>query len=393
MKAGQVAVAGVGTTDFSSDSGRSELHLAVEAIQAALDDAGLAASDVDGLVTYTLDTSPEWEIARNMGMGPLSFFSRVQHGGGAACGTILQAVMAVATGAATTVVCYRAFNERSGRRFGVGPKDDNAPTAEMVHLGWHRPFGHLSAASWVGMYARRYMEQYGATSEDFGRVTVAMRQHAATNPAARFYERPITLEDHQASRWIAEPLRLLDCCLESDGGVAIVVTSLDRARGLRQPPAVVAAVAQGSTPGQERMTGYTRPDITRIPELEFIAETLWRDSGRTRTDIDVAIIYDHFTPMVLMQLEALGFCGPGEAPAFVRDGHIGLDGSLPVNPNGGQLGEAYIHGMNGIAEGVRQIRGSAVNQVADVHTALVTSGIGIPTSAMVLADDDGGSAQ
>jgi acetyl-CoA acetyltransferase len=384
------AIAGVGTTDFSSDSGRSELQLALEAIAAALEDAGLTPEDVDGMVTYTLDTSPEWEIARNMGTGPLTFFNRVPHGGGAACGTIAQAVMAVKSGAASTVVCYRAFNERSGRRFGIGPQDANTPTAEMVHLGWHRPYGHLSAGSWVGMYARRYMAWYGATSADFGRVTVAMREWAATNPAARFFERPLTLEEHQASRWIAEPLRLLDCCLESDGGVAFVVTSLDRARDLRKPPVVIPSVGQISAPGQERMTGYyLREDLTRLPEIEILSDQLWRESGRSRSDVDVAIIYDHFTPMVLMQLEALGFCEPGEAAAFVADGNLGPGGSLPTNPNGGQLGEAYIHGMNGIAEGVRQVRGESVNQVASVETALVTSGTGVPTSAMILAADTG----
>jgi acetyl-CoA acetyltransferase len=384
------AIAGVGTTDFSSDSGRSELQLALEAIAAALEDAGLTPEDVDGMVTYTLDTSPEWEIARNMGTGPLTFFNRVPHGGGAACGTIAQAVMAVKSGAASTVVCYRAFNERSGRRFGIGPQDANTPTAEMVHLGWHRPYGHLSAGSWVGMYARRYMAWYGATSADFGRVTVAMREWAATNPAARFFERPLTLEEHQASRWIAEPLRLLDCCLESDGGVAFVVTSLDRARDLRKPPVVIPSVGQISARGQERMTGYyLREDLTRLPEIEILSDQLWRESGRSRSDVDVAIIYDHFTPMVLMQLEALGFCEPGEAAAFVADGNLGPGGSLPTNPNGGQLGEAYIHGMNGIAEGVRQVRGESVNQVASVETALVTSGTGVPTSAMILAADTG----
>ncbi|MCU1614586.1 MAG: lipid-transfer protein [Frankiales bacterium] len=388
MIGASTAIAGVGATDFSSDSGRSELQLALEAILAALEDAGVSPEDVDGMVTYTLDTSPEWEIARNMGTGPLTFFNRVPHGGGAACGTIAQAVMAVKSGAASTVVCYRAFNERSGRRFGIGPQEGNAPTAEMVHLGWHRPYGHLSAGSWVGMYARRYMAKYGATSADFGRVTVAMRQWAATNPAARFFERPLTLEEHQASRWIAEPLRLLDCCLESDGGVAFVVTSLERARDLRKPPVVVSSVGQISAPGQERMTGYyLRDDLTRLPEVEMLGGQLWRESGRSRSDVDVAVVYDHFTPMVLMQLEALGFCAPGEAAAFVADGHLGRDGSLPTNPNGGQLGEAYIHGMNGIAEAARQVRGESVNQVASVETALVTSGTGVPTSAMILTAD------
>ncbi|MFI7589760.1 lipid-transfer protein [Spongisporangium articulatum] len=382
------AIVGIGATDFSKDSGRSELHLAVQAVRAALDDAGLAPADVDGLVSFTQDTNAEIAVARELGIPELTFFSRVHYGGGAACATVAQAAMAVATGAATTVVCYRAFNERSGQRFGVvQPGLAGAPTSSGVDGSWSYPFGLGTPAAWVAMHARRYMHEYGATSEDFGRVAVTMRAHAATNPAAWFHGRPITLAEHQASRWICDPLHLLDCCQESDGGVAVVVTSLGRARDLPHPPALVAAAAQGSGPDQYVMTSYYRDDLAALPEMGVVARQLWSAAGLGPDDVDVAVLYDHFTPFVLVQLEELGFCARGEAAAFVASGAIGLDGALPVNPHGGQLGEAYIHGMNGIAEAVRQLRGTSVNQVADAATVLVTAGTGVPTSGLVLTAD------
>jgi acetyl-CoA acetyltransferase len=237
------------------------------------------------------------------------------------------------------------------------------------------------------MNARRAMHEYGITSEDFGRVSVADRRHAASNPRAWFHGRPITLEDHQRSRWIVEPLRLLDCCQESDGAVAVVVTSLERARDLAQPPVRIAAAAQGATTDQQMMTRYYCEDILGLPEMGLVARQLYATADIGPQDIQTAILYDHFTPFVLTQLEEFGFCGRGEARDFIRDGNIELGGGLPINPHGGQLGEAYIHGMNGIAEGVRQVRGSAVNQVPDVEHVLVTAGTGVPTSGLILRSD------
>ncbi len=386
--AGTAAIAGIGATEFSKDSGRSELRLAVEATAAALEDAGLEPSDVDGMVTFTMDTNPEIEIARNLGVGELTFFSRIHHGGGAACGTVQQAAMAVTTGVADVVVCYRAFNERSGRRFGTGVQDrPPAPNAENAHFSWYSPYGLVTPAQWVAMFATRYMYEFGATSEDFGRVAVADRRHAATNPAAWFYGQPITLEDHQRSRWIVEPLHLLDCCQESDGAQALVVTSLERARDLRQAPAVVEAAAQGAGADQEMMTSYYREEISGLPEMGLVARQLWATAGIGPSDVACAVIYDHFTPFVLCQLEEFGFCKKGEAKDFVADGNIEIGGRLPVNTHGGQLGEAYIHGMNGIAEGVRQVRGSSVNQVPGTEHVVVTAGTGVHTSGLVLGVD------
>jgi 17-hydroxy-3-oxo-4-pregnene-20-carboxyl-CoA lyase len=385
MISGTAAIVGIGATEFSKDSGRSELRLAAEAVRAALADAAIAPSDVDGLVTFTMDGNDEIAVARELGMGELRFFSRIGYGGGAACATVHQAAMAVATGTAEVVVCYRALNERSGRRFGqVSRSATTAPTSSGVDNGWHYPMGLGTPAATVAMIARRYQHVYGATSEDFGRVAVADRRHAATNPAAWFYRRPIDLADHQASRWIVEPLRLLDCCQESDGAVAVVVTSPARATDGPNRPAVLLGAAQGSGTDQYVMTSYYRDDLTGLPEMGVVGRQLWAQAGIGPADIRTAVLYDHFTPYVLLQLEELGFCPRGEARQFITDGAIELGGRLPVNPHGGQLGEAYIHGMNGIAEAVRQVRGTAVNQIAGDGPVLVTAGTGVPTSGLIL---------
>ncbi|HZP15546.1 MAG TPA: lipid-transfer protein [Nocardioides sp.] len=383
--AGRTAIAGIGATEFSKDSGRSELRLAIEACMAALEDAGVEPARVNGLSTFTMETNPETEVMRSLGIKELTHFSRIHFGGGAPCATVQLAAMAVNEGVADYVLCYRAFNERSGRRFGAGVQDRPAgATAEEAQYAWTSPFGLLTPASWIAMFATRMMHEYGITSEDFGRVAVADRRHAATNPAAHFYGQPITLEDHQNSRWIVEPLHLLDCCQETDGGQAILVTSLERARDLRQPPVVVSAAAQGMADDQQMMRSFFRDSITGLPEMGVCARQVWETSGLGPDDVQTAVLYDHFSPFVLPQLEEFGFCEPGEAKDFIADGNIELGGRLPINTHGGQLGEAYLHGMNGIAEGVRQVRATSVNQVSDIEHVLVTGGTGVPTSALLL---------
>jgi acetyl-CoA acetyltransferase len=384
---GQASIVGLGATEFSKRSGRTEVRLAMEATLQALADAGIDPSEVDGFSSYSVDKVPEYEIARLLGAKNVSFFSQVPHGGGAACAPVLHAAMAVATGIAKTVVVYRAMNERSWYRFGNGNYGfGDSPLFENVNYGWYMPHGFHTPAAWVGMFARRYMHAFGATSEDFGRVAVAVRDFAATNPAAFFYGKPITLEEHQASRWICEPLHLLDCCQESDGAVAMVITSTERARDLKRKPVIIKGAAQGISDGQQIMTSYYRQEITGLPEMGLVAKQLWQQSGLSPEDIQTAVIYDHFTPFVLPQLEEFGFVKRGEAKDFIRAGEHARGGRLPINTHGGQLGEAYIHGMNGIAEGVRQVRGDAVNQVRDVHNVLVTAGTGVPTSGLILGD-------
>lgn len=383
---GAAAIAGIGATEFSKNSGRSELRLATEAVQAALTDAGLTPADVDGLVSFTMDTNSEIAVARAVGIPELTYFSRIHYGGGAACSTVQQAAMAVATGVADVVVAYRAFNERSGLRFGqVNSAVANQENSSGTDNAFSYPHGLSTPAAFVAMVAQRYLHEFGATSEDFGRIAVVDRKHAATNPEAFFYGKPITLDDHQQSRYIAEPLHLLDCCQESDGGVAIVVVSADRARDLPNPPAVISGAASGSGVDQFIMTSYYRDELAALPEMGLVGRQLWEQSGLRPDDMDAAILYDHFTPYTLLQLEELGFCGRGEAKDFVREpGALEVGGRLPLNTHGGQLGEAYIHGMNGIAEAVRQLRGTSVNQVPGAERVVVTAGTGVPTSGLVL---------
>jgi acetyl-CoA acetyltransferase len=381
--ANKTALVGVGATEFSKNSGRSELQLAIEATLAALADAGLDPSDVDGMATYTIDNNSEQEVFRGIGGRNLKFFSRIGQGGGAACAPLLQAALAISSGIAEVVVCYRAMNERSEYRFGA-PMSSLPPTSDNVVFSYHGAHGLMTPAAMIALMMRRYMHETGARTDDFATYSVAARRHAASNPNAFFYKRPITREDHQASKMIADPLRLLDCCQESDGAVAVVVTSRERARSLRQKPVLIRAAAQGSPAGTLGLAGFYRDDITPRDECAATARQLYAAARMTPKDIQVAIIYDHFGPTVLPSLEGYGFCAYGEAKDFIKDGNIEVGGGLPVNTHGGQLGEAYIHGMNGIAEAVRQLRGTAVNQVRDVRNVLVTAGSGVPTSAAIL---------
>jgi acetyl-CoA acetyltransferase len=380
-----VRIVGIGATEFSKASGRSELRLALEAVRAALADAGIAAKEVDGLTTFARDSSPEIEVARALGMPEIRFHGRAHYGGGDGCSVLRLAAMAVQMKLCNVAVVYRAFNERSGIRFGQGfAGRQGPPTAEEAQYGWSLPFGLINAAGWLGLFARRYMHEYGATSADFGRVAVASRKHAATNPAAHFYKKPITLEDHQNSRWIVEPLRLLDCCMETDGGQAFVLARADRAAHAKGKPVKLLAATQGIGYNMHLMTTYYRKDPLDFAEATLSARELWKQSGLGPSDVQAAMLYDHFTPMVLSQIESYGFCKEGEGKDFVKDGGIEIGGRLPVNTHGGQLGEAYLHGMNGIAEAVRQIRGSAVNPVKNVENVLVSSAPAVPTSALLL---------
>ena len=385
----QAAIVGIGATKFSRDSGCTELSLAVQAISAALDDADLTPKDVDGLCTFTSDNNAEYEVFRNIGGKDLKFWARAHPGGGAACTPLQIAKMAVLSGEADVMVCYRAMNEYSQYRFGKGygsaQWSEPFPTADATLKSMHTVHGLRTAAAMLGISMRRYMHETGATSEDFAHVSVAARRHASTNPNAHFYGKPITVEDHQRSKLIADPFRLFDCCLESDGGIAIVVTRSDRAQSLRQTPVRIRAAAQGSRDAQVAMVNYYNADISMFGESALVAEQLYAQAELTPKGIQAAMIYDHFGPTVLPQLEAYGFCQRGEAKEFVRNGNIEIGGTLPINTHGGQLGEAYMHGLNGITEAVRQIRGNAVNQLDSVDNILVTGAAGTTTSGVILS--------
>jgi acetyl-CoA acetyltransferase len=370
LRKGAASIAGIGQTEFSKNSGRSELQLASEAVRTAIMDAGLKPADVDGLVTMTQDPNDELALMRSVGMEEVRWTSRTPFGGGGSSALVEHAAAAVAAGAADVVVIYRAFNERSGHRFGQPAQGPNMP-----NMNWYLPYGLDTPAKMYSLWFQRYMDTFGLTNEDFGRYTVIARKHAASNPNAWFYQRPITLEDHQNSRWIVEPiLRLLDCCQESDGGVALVVTSAERARDLRQPLVTIAGATQGNVINGDIIFNYYHPDNARFPQAEYAARQIWGSTGLKPSDIDAAMIYENFSPVVFYQLEAYGFCGLGEAKDFIADGHIELGGTLPVNTHGGLLGEAYIHGVNNILEGVRQIRGTSANQVPDAKHVLCSAG-------------------
>ena len=245
------------------------------------------------------------------------------------------------------------------------------------------PYGLFSPAQMVALAARRHMHLYGTKSADFGAISVACRTHAQTNPNAVMRGRPITIEDHQSSRIIADPLHLLDCCLETDGGAAVVITSVDRAKDCSHKPAYIMGGAFGA--GEWNAQRVVKNVEKAETESTVTGKALFGRAGIAHSDVDVCFVYDHFTPLVLMAIEELGFCQRGEGGAFVSDGKLlWPNGSLPLNTSGGNLSEGYIHGMENVVEAVRQLRGQAINQVPDAEVAFVSSGNGVPTTAMLL---------
>jgi acetyl-CoA acetyltransferase len=375
---GKAVIAGIGQTEFSKNSGRSELQLCCEAIKLSLDDAGLVPADIDGLTTFTIDNNEDVDIVRSMGIKNLRFSSRSPHGGGGSIGTIAHAMAAVESGLANVVVCYRAMNERSEARFGIAHMEPNSNStgSGSGFLEWSMPYGAMTPAAWTGVQAQRYMDRYGLTNADFAPVSVQLRSNASTNPLAWYFEKPITIDDHQNSRWIVDPVfRLLDCCQESDGGVAILVTTEERAKDLKQIPVRIDHATQSVPFETETVTNFYHSDLTVFDSGVHSGAELFGRTGLTPADIQVGMLYDHFTIAVFWHLESMGFCKPGEASDFIKDGHLALDGSIPLSPNGGLIGEAYIHGMNLATEAVRQIRGTASNQVDNVEHALLAAGM------------------
>jgi acetyl-CoA acetyltransferase len=379
----KACIVGIGHTDYSKDSGRSEMSLAVEAIKKAVEDAGLSPQDIDGIAKFSMDNNDPVAIASNLGIPELHFFAETPYGGGGGpVGTGLLGAMAVATGMAKCVVSFRAMNERSGRgtpRFGQAAVRSGSPGVG----GYLEPFGLFSPAQMVALAARRHMYLYGTRSEHFGAIAVACRKHAQHNPNAVMHGRPITMADHQNSRMIADPLRLLDCCLETDGGAAVIITTAERAKDLKQKPVYIMAGAFG---GGEWNAQRVVKDVEK-PETEstVVAKQLFARAGITHKDIDVCFIYDHFTPLVLMAFEELGFCKRGEGGVFVSDSKLEWpNGSLPFNTSGGNLSEGYIHGMQNTIEAVRQLRGISRCQAKDAEIAFVASGNGVPNTAMIL---------
>src|SRR4051812_33229195 len=379
----RVAIVGVGATPYSKDSGVSTLTLALRAIVAALADAGLTVGDVDGVACHRVgDSAPASIVAESLGVADLHFFSDQFGGGSTSHAVVGAAATVVATGQAECVVCWRAVNARSEFRMG----GTGRPLPDQLEFQYQAPYGYATPPQQFAMVAREYMNTYGATAEDFGAVAIAQRWYAQRNERA-LMRAPLTMEDYLASRWIVEPLRLYDCCLETDAAVAVVVTTPERARDLRQPPVLVSGATFGSG---HNLYSNGMGDITTTAAAAM-APRLFSMAGVGPGDIDVAEIYDAFTFLVPLQLEDYGFCAKGEGPAFMADGRTALGGAMPVNTHGGHLSEGYVHGLNHMAEAVSQLRHQAGSrQVPGAEVALSTGQCGYvagSTSAAILRRD------
>jgi acetyl-CoA acetyltransferase len=373
----RAAIVGIGETAFAKRLEASEKRLACEAILAALEDAGIAPSEVDGFASYTMETTDEVEIAKNVGAGDATFFAQVGFGGGAGPATVGLLALAIAAGQCRVGVAWRSRKRGSGGRPWAGERQPG------VTATWTRPHGLLRPVDEIAMLWRRYMHEFGATRDQLADVALAVRRMANRNPRAILYERPLTREEYLGARWISEPLCLYDNCLETDGALACVLVGAERARDCAQPPVLVHAFAQGLPAQMHAMVNYWCDDPLRGPAWTC-AEQLYRGSDIGPDAIDVAQLYDAFTPLVIFSLEGYRFCGRGEGAAFAEGGALELGGRLPVNSSGGGLSEAYVHGMNLLTEGVRQMRGTSPNQVPGARACLVTGGEGVPTSAVIL---------
>jgi len=379
----QTAVVGIGTTEFAKQLESTERRLALEAIASALADAGLAPSEVDGMACYSMESTEEIDIARNLGFGDVTYFSKVPYGGGAGCGVVGQAAMAVAAGQCSVAVAWRS------RKRGARASRPWAGVAQRVgsdQQRWTRPYGLLRPVDEIAVLTRRYMHDYGGTRDHLANVALGARHHANNNPAATMGHKVMTREDYMAARWISEPLCLFDNCLETDGACAVVITSAERARDLPQPPALLHSWAQSLPAQHQTMTNFFCDDPLRGPAWAC-ADKLWSLSEVGPGDVDVAQLYDAFSPLVILSLEGYGFCQRGEGGPFTDDGGIEIGGRLPVNTSGGGMSEAYLHGFNLIVEAVRQVRGTSTNQVPDAEFSLVTSGEGVPTGAILFRSD------
>lgn len=377
------AIAGVGATPYyfrGQSAPQTRYELIGKAISAALDDAGLTVRDVDGLAFFAGGHEPGF-LTEMLGIDELTFAATIAGQGGGSAGILDLADMAIGTGRARTVLCVGA-SQQSAVRYGVA-FSAMAPTPDAI---WGRTAGLAGPGQAFALAARRHMHLYGTRREAFGEVVIASRLSAATRDGA-LRRRPLTLDDYMAAPMLADPLCRFDFCLETDGAVAFVVTSAERARDLRQPPVHIAASAHGGSRDWGRAffwMNMPEPVFTSAG-AEPIARRLYDAAGIGPQDIDVALIYDHFSPLVIMQLEDYGFCPRGEGGAFVESGAIRLDGAIPVNPHGGHLSEAYVIGMTHIREAVEQLRGVAVNQIAGARFALVTGGPApLPMSAAIL---------
>ena len=362
----KAAITGVGETMYSRMSGKSVIALQLEASLKAIEDAGLGPKDIDGIISYSNSPVVAEDFITNFGIADLRFSATMALGGASCVAAVQCALLAVSSGVCSHVLIPIGRNGASGDR--IGTRIQQMPQFKVVGE-YEMPIGAIGPAQLYAPMARRHMELYGTTSRQFGEIAVSTRQNAVLNGNA-IMKKPLTIEEHQASRTISDPLRLYDCSLESDGGAAIVVSAADRANDLRRPPVYVMGVAEGHPDSPSSIT--QRSDLTRLG-IAKAAPMAFRMAGVSHEDIDVAEIYDCFTYIVLCQLEDIGFCKKGEGGPFVESGAIRLGGALPMNTHGGLLSQAHMGGMNHVVELVHQLRGEAGKaQVKGAKIGLVT---------------------
>ncbi|MBT4512228.1 MAG: lipid-transfer protein [Chloroflexi bacterium] len=380
----KTAIVGIGVVPFSTDIGRTEWYTACQAVKLAVDDAGLDMKRVDGLVKNVDDGPDQMYVQKGLGMDNLTYTAESHWG----TSPMMNAITAVASGSVNYAVYYQTAHRASGPEKSISDfrvaREMREDLLDLIRADFYTPFGLIGQPGYVGMTIRRYMHEFNVTPEQMGWVPVVCSENAARNTEAVFFDKSITIQDYINSKVVVDPIRELDCAPKVDGSIAIIVTTLENAKSLRHPPAIIMAATQGTSSEGQFFTSYMRDTITELPEMQFVADELYRVAGIGAKDVKVAQLDDSFAPLVPMQLEALGFCDRGEGAAFCEGGdRIRNGGQLPLNTAGGALGQGRFDSAR-IVEAVRQVRGTSANQVKDADMVLSVSGAGGPADGLIL---------